>query len=89
MTPESAVEILKLLIFQAVVLAAPLLVVAMVVGLGVSLFQTVTSINEQTLSFVPKAGSVLAALVILLPWMLRTLTEFAQAVIQKMPDMVR
>ena len=89
MTPEAAVEILKMLIFQAVALAAPLLAVAMIVGLGVSLFQTVTSINEQTLSFVPKAASVLAALLILLPWMLRTLTEFAQAIIQKIPDMVR
>ena len=89
MTPEAAVEILKMLIFQSVVLAAPLLAVAMIVGLGVSLFQTVTSINEQTLSFVPKASAVLAALLILLPWMLRTLTEFAQAVIQKIPDMVR
>lgn len=89
MTPEFAVELLKMLIFQSITLAAPLLLVAMVVGLAISLFQTVTSINEQTLSFVPKAASVLAALLILLPWMMRTLSEFAIAVIQKMPEMVR
>lgn len=89
MTPEFAVELLKMLIFQSVTLAAPLLLVAMVVGLAVSLFQTVTSINEQTLSFVPKAASVLAALLLLLPWMLRTLAEFATAVIQRIPEMVR
>ena len=88
MTPEFAVELLKTLIFQSITLAAPLLLVAMVVGLAVSLFQTVTSINEQTLSFVPKAASVLAALLLLLPWMMRTLSEFAIAVIQKMPEMV-
>ncbi len=89
MTPEFAVELLKMLIFQSITLAAPLLLVAMVVGLAISLFQTVTSINEQTLSFVPKAASVLAALLLLLPWMMRTLSEFAIAVIQKMPEMVR
>ena len=54
MTPEFAVELVKNLMFQAIALAAPILLVAMVIGLGVSLFQAVTSIHEQTLSFVPK-----------------------------------
>ena len=55
MNPEFAVELLKTVILQAVLLAAPFLGVALIVGLVVSLFQAVTSINEQTLSFVPKA----------------------------------
>jgi flagellar biosynthetic protein FliQ len=87
MTPEFVVEMIKQLIFQAVTLAAPLLLSAMVIGLAISLFQAVTSIHEQTLSFVPKALVVLGVLVILLPWALRTLVEFTRAVIEKLPQM--
>jgi flagellar biosynthetic protein FliQ len=68
-------------------LAAPVLT-AMVIGLAISLFQAVTSIHEQTLTFVPKALGVVALLVMLMPWMLRSVMEFTTAVIQKMPQMV-
>ena len=86
MNPEFAVELLKTVILQAVVLAAPFLGVAMIVGLIVSLFQAVTSINEQTLSFVPKALCVLG-LLLLAPWMIRQLIEFTTAIIERMPQM--
>ena len=62
---------------------------ALVLGLAISIFQSVTSIQEQTLTFVPKALGIVALLVILMPWMLRTLVEFATAVIQKMPQMTQ
>lgn len=77
-----------MVILQAVVLAAPFLGVAMIVGLIISLFQAVTSINEQTLSFVPKALCVLGMLLLLAPWMIRQLIEFTTAIIEKMPQMV-
>jgi flagellar biosynthetic protein FliQ len=89
MNPEFATEILKTLMFQAVTLAAPILLTALVLGLAISIFQSVTSIQEQTLTFVPKALGIIALLVILLPWMLRTIMEFAIAVIQKMPQMAQ
>jgi flagellar biosynthesis protein FliQ len=89
MNPEFATEILKNLMFQAVSLAAPILLTAMVIGLGISLFQSVTSIQEQTLTFVPKALGIVGLLVVLMPWMLRTLVEFTTAIIQKMPQMVQ
>ena len=89
MTPEFCVDLLKSLMFQAVSLATPILMTAMMIGLAVSLFQAVTSIQEQTLAFVPKALGVVALLVVLLPWMLRTLMEFTVLVIQKIPEMVR
>jgi len=89
MTPEFAVELVKNLMFQAIALAAPILLVAMVIGLGVSLFQAVTSIHEQTLSFVPKALGIVGVMIILLPWLARTSIEFATAVLQKIPEMVR
>ena len=65
------------------------LLTAMVIGLAISLFQAVTTIHEQTLTFVPKALGVIALLVVLLPWMLRTIMEFTTAVIQKIPQMVQ
>jgi flagellar biosynthetic protein FliQ len=89
MNPEFAIELLKTMMFNAVTLAAPILVTAMVVGLAISLFQAVTTIHEQTLTFVPKALGIVALLVVLLPWMLRTTVEFATAVIQKIPEMAR
>ncbi|MDB6034824.1 MAG: fliQ [Verrucomicrobiales bacterium] len=75
--------------FQAVSLAAPVLIAAMVIGLLVSLFQAVTSIHEQTLAFVPKALGIVALLVVLLPWMMRTTIEFTTLIIEKMPQMVK
>ena len=89
MNPEFAVELLKNLMFQGVTLAAPILLTAMVIGLGISLFQAVTTIQEQTLSFVPKALGIVGLLVVLMPWILRTLMEFTIGVIEKMPQMVR
>jgi flagellar biosynthetic protein FliQ len=88
MNPEFAVELVKAMIFQALALSAPILVTAMVIGLGVSLFQAVTSIHEQTLSFVPKVLGIVAILVIALPWILRSAIEFTTMMIQKMPQMV-
>ncbi len=89
MTPEFAIELLKNLMFQAVALAMPILAAGMGIGLGVSLFQAVTSINEQTLAFVPKALGVVATLIVLLPWIIRTVTSFTIAIIEKVPQMAR
>ncbi len=89
MTPEFAVELLKMMIFQALTIAAPILLTAMIIGLCISLFQAVTTINEQTLSFVPKALSVIGIVLILLPWIVRSLIEFTTNIIQKMPSMVQ
>lgn len=88
MNPEFAVEVVKTMMFQAVALAAPMLLTAMVVGLAISLFQAVTTIHEQTLTFVPKALAVVGILVLLLPWLVRSLIEFTTAVIEKLPQMV-
>lgn len=88
MSPEFAVELLKATMMQAVMLAAPILVVSMAIGLAVSLFQAVTTIHEASLTFTPKALGIIALLIVLLPWLLRSLVEFSTLVIQKMPQMV-
>jgi flagellar biosynthetic protein FliQ len=89
MTPEFSVELLKTLVLQAVMLAAPFLGAAMVVGLLVSLFQAVTGISEQTLTFVPKALAVVIMLILLMPWLVRTLVEFTASVFEKIPQMAQ
>jgi flagellar biosynthetic protein FliQ len=89
MTPEYAIEVLKAMIYLALTIAAPILLAAMIVGLAISLFQAVTSISEQTLTFVPKALAVIGVVLLLLPWIMRSLIEFTVAMIQKMPEMVQ
>ena len=89
MNAAYATDLLKMLMTSAVTLAAPILLTAMVIGLAVSLFQSVTSIQEQTLTFVPKVLAIVALLILLMPWMLRTLVEFAAGMIGRMPQMVQ
>jgi len=89
MNPEFAIELLKTMIYQALAIATPILVVAMIIGLAISLFQAVTTIHEQTLAFVPKALAVVGVVLLLMPWIVRSLVEFTTAVIQKMPQMVQ
>lgn len=89
MNPEYAVDLLKNTMLQAAILAAPVLLTAMIIGLAVSLFQAVTSIHEQTLSFVPKVVGITGLLVVLLPWLTRNMLEFTQAMFERIPQMVQ
>jgi flagellar biosynthetic protein FliQ len=72
----------------AIMLAAPLLGVAMLVGLLVSLLQAVTSIQEQTLSFVPKLFAVAVTFILLLSWMLQTMMRFTTELFLAIPGFV-
>ena len=68
--------------------SAPLLIVVLLVGLIVSIFQAATQINESTLSFVPKIGAAVAVLVVAGPWMLATLVEYIQRTLKALPGAV-
>ena len=68
--------------------AAPVLLAVLVVGLVVSIFQAATQINEATLSFVPKIVAAAAVLAIAGPWMVATLVEYLQSVLQAIPSAV-
>ena len=68
--------------------AAPLLLTVLVVGLVVSIFQAATQINEATLSFVPKMVAAVVTLTIAGPWMLSTLVEYIQRTLQAIPSVV-
>ena len=73
----------------AMLLAAPILLVALVVGVSVSLFQAVTQINEATLSFIPKIVAIAIVLVIGGPWMLETITHYTTDLITRFPELIR
>ena len=89
MNPLYAVDVLRMLVTTCLLVISPILVVAMSIGLAVSLVQTVTSIQEQTMTFVPKLLAVAGVLVFAAPWMLRTLMQFTISFIERMPEMVK
>lgn len=76
MTPEIAIDICRKAIQTILMCAAPMLIVALVVGLMISIFQAATQINEQTMTFVPKILAVFITLLIFGSWIINTLTIF-------------
>ena len=70
----------------ALMICAPALLVGMCVGLLISLFQTVTSLQEQTLTIVPKMLAVMTTIVLLMPWILGTLHEYTSALFSSLAD---
>ena len=89
MNIEQAVELLRGLIGIVLMVISPILLVAVAAGLVISILQSATSIQEQTLSFVPKLFALAIVTVALGPWLLRSLTEFAIQTITKMGEMGR
>ncbi len=76
MTTEVIITIGKDLLQTTFILMAPMLVVATVVGLAIGIFQTVTSIHEQTIVFLPKVVAVLGVFLFCLPWMMRVMSAY-------------
>jgi len=76
MTADTVTMIMSEALFMVITVSAPLLLVSLIVGLVVSVFQTVTSIHEQTLTFVPKIISVFLTLMILGNWMITKITDY-------------
>ncbi|HET8653995.1 MAG TPA: flagellar biosynthesis protein FliQ [Longimicrobiaceae bacterium] len=73
---------------MALLLSGPLLTVALVVGLVISILQAVTQIQEQTLSFVPKLFAVGAAFLIALPWMLQMMVKYTTELFRSLPSLI-
>jgi flagellar biosynthetic protein FliQ len=76
MTEGQVLDIIRDSIYTLLMVSLPLLLVSLVIGLSISIFQTVTSIQEQTLTFIPKIVGVFTALMIFGPWMLSVLTDY-------------
>lgn len=88
MTPESVMTIGRHAMEITLMVAAPLLLVTLVIGLVVSIFQAATQINESTLSFIPKLVGIFIALVILGPWMLSVMLDYMREVFTSIPNLV-
>lgn len=88
MTPESVMTLGYEAMKLSLLLAAPLLLVALITGLVISLFQAATQINEMTLSFIPKLLAVFATLVIAGPWMLDTVLDYMRNLFSSIPQLV-
>ena len=87
MTPESVVEIGQYAMKTVVLLAGPMLLAGMVVGLVISIFQAATQINEMTMTFVPKILAVFVVLIITLPWTIQQMTAFTEAMFNRIANM--
>lgn len=85
----TAIQILRTGVLQVLIVASPILIIAMLVGLIVSILQATTSIQEQTLTFVPKIAAILLALMFFGPWMFGILVVFTESLLDQIPQMVR
>ena len=88
MTPETVMTMGRTAMEITLLVSAPLLLVALVIGLVVSIFQAATQINEATLSFIPKLVGVFVALVVAGPWMLSVMLDYMRQVFTGIPGMV-
>ncbi|NOY13711.1 MAG: flagellar biosynthesis protein FliQ [Deltaproteobacteria bacterium] len=86
MTPEFVVDIGRQAIETALSVAAPMLIVALVIGLVISVFQAATQINEQTMTFIPKIVGVFVTMLIFAPWMLQKITAFLTMIFNQLPN---
>jgi flagellar biosynthetic protein FliQ len=85
MNPQAVITLGQQALYVMLMIAAPMLVAALVVGLVVSILQAATQINEMTLSFIPKLVAMLAALVIAGPWMITFFVDYMRRLFESIP----
>ncbi len=88
MTQDMVMDLAGQTLWMTVLIAGPLLLSALAIGLLVGMFQAATQINEMTLSFIPKLGILVVALVIFGPWMLSNLVDFTRRLIMNIPNVI-
>ncbi|MDF0606437.1 flagellar biosynthesis protein FliQ [Neisseriaceae bacterium TC5R-5] len=88
MSPELIISIVQNALYILIIVAAPVLLVSLLVGLMVSVLQAATQINEMTLTFIPKLLAMFLVLVLAGPWMLNTLLEYTTRLFQSIPGMI-
>ena len=88
MTPESVITIGQQALWVTMLIAAPLLLSALSVGLLVGMFQAATQINEMTMSFIPKLLVLVMALIVAGPWMLSVIVNYTIQLMQQIPSLI-
>ncbi len=89
MTPEEVLAVGRHALEVTLLLAAPLLLTALAVGLLVGIFQAATQVNEMTLSFIPKLIAMAAALMLAGPWMLKLIVAYTRELFESIPGLLR
>ena len=89
MTPETVVNIGQQALQIMLLIAAPMLLAALLTGLLVSIFQAATSINEQTLTFIPKLVVMFIVMILAGPWMIETMTDYVTRLYSSIPELIR
>jgi flagellar biosynthetic protein FliQ len=88
MSAGLAIDLIRRAVELSLLIAAPLLITALLVGIAVSLVQAVTQIQEQTLTFIPKLLLIALVFVLTLPWMVGTLIDYLAGVLRSLPTLV-
>ncbi len=88
MTPETVMTVSQRALEMTLLLSAPLLLTALLVGLLVGIFQAATQINEMTLSFIPKLLGMAAAVVVAGPWMLKLIVSYTRELFMSIPSLI-
>lgn len=89
MTPEFVMDMGRRAMEVTLLLSAPVLVLGLIAGLMVSIFQAVTQINEMTLTFIPKLIAIFLGLTLFLPWMLQVMTEYTTSIFVNIPNYIK
>ena len=89
MNAGDVMDLSREVIWTIVKVAAPLLIISLIIGLIVSVLQTITSIQEQTLTFVPKFLAIMLVLVLFGGWMLNTVSELLKDIMAQIPTIIR
>jgi len=89
MTPDTIVHLGSEALKMVLLISAPMLIVALVVGVLISLFQAVTQIQEMTLTFVPKIIVVFISMIVVGPWMLTTMIDFTRHFFELIPTLLQ
>ncbi len=84
-----AIVILRSGVLQILMMAAPMLIVGLGVGLIISILQATTSIQEQTLTFIPKIAAILGSIIIFGPWIINSMMQFTTNLMERIPEFVR
>ena len=88
MTPEYVVKLGQEAMTLVLMIGGPILIVALVVGLAVSIFQAVTQVHEMTLTFIPKIVAVGVTILLILPWMMQQVVDFTYRLIASIPVVI-
>lgn len=89
MTADVVIDIAREVVWAIVKTSAPMLIVSLVVGLIISIFQTITSIQEQTLTFVPKFIAIMAVMVLAGGWILNSMSDLFVQLVQSIPQYIK